>query len=99
MKSGRTLWNELVNKYYSGVDSVRSMQKAWASLKPFVDKERFEHVRMLLGIQEKEAVWWRNACLLYFQTYSKMPIPVQYEKPDQTLEYYMSLTFPFAPGN
>jgi alpha-glucuronidase len=54
---------------------------------------------MLLTIQEKEAVWWRNACLLYFQTYSKNPIPAQYEKPDQTLEYYHALLFPFAPGN
>jgi alpha-glucuronidase len=53
----------------------------------------------LLAIQEKEAVWWRNACLLYFQTFSKMPIPARYEKPDQTLEYYKSLNFPLAPGN
>jgi alpha-glucuronidase len=99
MKSGRTLWDELVHRYYSGVDSVRAMQKAWEGLKPQVDKERFQHVRMLLAVQEKEAVWWRNACLLYFQTFSKMAIPAHYEKPDQTLEYYMSLTFPFAPGN
>ena len=98
MKSGRTLWNELCNKYYTGVDSVRAMQKEWNALKSFVDKERFEQVKMLLAIQETEAVWWRNACLLYFQTFSKMPIPEQYEKPDHTLEYYRSLEFPFAPG-
>jgi len=55
-------------------------------------------VKMLLAIQEKEAVWWRNACLLYFQTFSKMPIPAAYEKPDHNLAYYESLTFPFAPG-
>jgi alpha-glucuronidase len=54
---------------------------------------------MLLGIQEKDAVWWRNACLLYFQTFSKMPIPAHYEQPDQSLEYYKSLRFPYAPGN
>lgn len=99
MKSGRTLWEELCHKYYSGVDSVRSMQKAWETVKPMVDKERFEHVKMLLAVQEKEAVWWRNACLLYFQTHSKMPIPGGYEQPNQTLEYYKSLSFPFAPGN
>lgn len=99
MKSGRTLWEELCHKYYLGVDSVRSMQKAWETVKPMVDKERFEHVKMLLAVQEKEAVWWRNACLLYFQTHSKMPIPGGYEQPNQTLEYYKSLSFPFAPGN
>jgi alpha-glucuronidase len=99
MKSGRTLWEELCNKYYAGVDSVRAMQKSWNNLKGLVDKERFKHVQMLLAVQEKEAVWWRNACLLYFQTFSKMPIPAKYEQPDQTLEYYKSLSFPFAPGN
>ena len=99
MHSGRTLWQELCYKYYTGVDSVRSMQKQWASLKPFVDEQRYNHVTMLLAVQEKEAVWWRNACLLYFQTFSKMPIPDQYEKPDHTLDYYKSLSFPYAPGN
>jgi alpha-glucuronidase len=37
--------------------------------------------------------------LLYFQTFSKMAIPAEYEKPDQTLDYYKQLRFPFAPGN
>jgi alpha-glucuronidase len=98
MKSGRNLWDELCYKYYSGVDSVRWMQQTWNSLKKYIDDEQFEHVKMLLTIQEKEAVWWRNACLLYFQTFSKMPIPSQYEKPDHDLEYYESLKFPYAPG-
>jgi alpha-glucuronidase len=98
MKSGRTLWEELCNKYYGGVDSVRAMRKTWESLAGLIDEERFREVQALLKIQEKEAVWWRNACLLYFQTFSKMPIPVEYEKPDKSLEYYMQLKFPYAPG-
>ena len=49
------------------------------------------------SIQEKEAVWWRNACLLYFQTFSKRPFPDDIEKPDQTLQYYMNLSYPYAP--
>jgi alpha-glucuronidase len=99
MRSGRTLWDELCYKYYSGVDSVRWMQHTWNGLKKYIDEERFEQVKMLLAIQEKEAVWWRNACLLYFQTYSKMPIPANYEKPDHDLQYYKDLKFPYAPGN
>lgn len=98
MKSGRSLWNELCYKYNNGVDSVRWMQGAWNSLKRYVDEERFEHVKMLLHTQEKEAVWWRNACLLYFHTFSGMPVPGNYEKPDHDLEYYKSLKFPHAPG-
>jgi alpha-glucuronidase len=97
MKSGRTLWDELCYRYNLGVQSVRTMQKEWNSVSNRVDKQRFEQVKQLLAVQEKEAVWWRNACLLYFQTFSKMPIPSQYEQPDQTLEYYKSLQFPNAP--
>ena len=98
MKSGRTLWEELCYKYNLGVDSVRWMQKTWDGLNGLIDKERFEQVKMLLSIQEKEAVWWRDACLSYFQTFSKMPIPAKYEQPLHSLEYYKSLRFPFAPG-
>ncbi|MBI1342218.1 MAG: alpha-glucuronidase [Terrimonas sp.] len=99
MHSGRTLWDELCFKYQEGVDSVRSMQKIWKELKGKVDRERFNQVNMLLAIQEKEAVWWRDACLSYFQTFSRQPIPEPLEKPKHTLAYYQSLSFPYAPGN
>ncbi len=99
MHSGRTLWNELCYKYNSGVDSVRSFIKQWNSLKKYIDEDRFKQVDQLLNIQLKDAIWWRNACLLYFQTFSKMPIPSQYEKPDKTLEYYQNIRILYAPGN
>lgn len=99
MPSGKTLWEELCGHYYSGVDEIRRIQKAWNTMGAHIDKERFEQVKMLLAIQVEEAVWWRNACLLYFQTFSKMPLPEGYEQPDHTLKYYMNLKFPFAPGN
>jgi alpha-glucuronidase len=54
---------------------------------------------MLLEIQHKEAKWWRDACLLYFQQFSGKELPAGVEKPTQTLEYFKSLKFPFAPGN
>ena len=99
MKSGRILWDELCYKYYNGVDSVKKMRDTWIKMKPFVNNEQYEHVLALLGVQLKEATWWRNACILYFQTFSKMPLPSGCEKPDKTLEYYESLKFPYAPGN
>lgn len=97
-KSGKTLWDALCYKYYNGVDSVRWMQKTWNALEKKIDPERFNHVKMLLTIQEKEAVIWRNSCLLYFQTFSKLPIPEELDKPEHDLEYYKSLSFPYAPG-
>ena len=78
---------------------VRQMQDMWDSLEDFVDPARFVHVQSLLAIQEKEARWWRDACLLYFQTFSKLPIPAEYEPPAETLDYYMNLTHYFVPGN
>jgi alpha-glucuronidase len=99
MHSGKTLWNELCFKYYAGADAVKAMQQQWNGMEKFIDAQRFKQVQQLLNIQAKEAVWWRNACLLYFQTFSKMPIPANYEQPDKTLAYYQSLRFPFAPGN
>lgn len=97
-KSGRSLWDALCYKYYTGVDSVRWMQRTWNNLEKKIDPERFNHVKMLLTIQEKEAVIWRNSCLLYFQTFSKLPIPAEFEKPEHDLEYYKKLSFPYAPG-
>lgn len=91
MKSGRNLWQELCYKYYSGVDSVRWMQKTWNSLSGMIDHQRYYHVKSLLKLQYKEAVWWRNACLLYFQTFSHQPIPSKYPQPKKTLKYYKRL--------
>lgn len=99
MKSGRALWDEICYKYSEGVSEVRWMQSTWKNMEKYIDEEQFHHVRMLLSIQEKEAVWWRDACVLYFQTFSKMPVPLNYEKPEHTLEYYKGLRFPYAPGN
>ena len=70
----------------------------WEKVKPYISDEDFNEVRMLLEIQLKEAKWWRDACLLYFQTYSKKQLPEGVEKPSETLEFYKSLKFPFAPG-
>ncbi|WP_338357401.1 alpha-glucuronidase family glycosyl hydrolase [Yeosuana marina] len=99
LKNGETLWDGMALKYQEGVNQVASMRYTWKQVKPYVDEERFNEVDMLLNIQYKEAKWWRDACLLYFKQYSKMPLPKGVEKPTQTLGYFESLRFPFAPGN
>jgi alpha-glucuronidase len=97
MSSGRTLWNELVFRYSEGVDSVHAMQREWASVGAAIDAERFAEVDGYLAIQAREARWWRDAALSYFQTFSRMPIPTGYEQPEHPLSYYMSLRCPFDP--
>lgn len=91
MKSGQTLWAELAHKYQQGLDSVRSYQKVWDSMEPFVDKQRFAEVQSKLKIQARDAMWWRDACMLYFQTYSNMPIPYELERPIHDLEDLMRI--------
>lgn len=98
MKSGNTLWNELCEKYYAGAAEVNNMQKTWDRVASYIHPQQYDHVRQLLQIQANEAVWWRNALLLYFQQYSGQPIPSKFEQPDKTLEYYMNLKFHFVPG-
>ena len=91
MQSGRTLWEELVHKYYNGVETVRWMQNKWNSIEGLIDQERFEMVKALLKIQKRDAVRWRDSCVLYFQTFSGKPIPDGYEKPEHDLEHYIEL--------
>jgi len=98
LSTGNTLWMQLAKEYYEGAEIVTNMKENWENLQGMVDEERFEHVLMHLEIQEKEAKWWRDACLLYFQQFSKMEIPADWEQPEHGLDYYESLTFPYAPG-
>ncbi|WP_218943085.1 alpha-glucuronidase family glycosyl hydrolase [Sphingomonas sp. R-74633] len=98
MKSGRTLWDELVIHYDAGVDHVRTMQADWAGLRGKVDAERWAQVRDFLSIQLEEAIWWRDASIAYFQSISKRPLPEGHKPPAHDLEYYKAITTPYAPG-
>jgi alpha-glucuronidase len=98
MRSGRTLWEELVAHYDHGVAEVAAMQEDWAKLAPFVDAERFAKTTQLLAIQAREAKWWRDACIAYFRSRSRLPLPLGVAEPQRSLEHYESLRFPYAPG-
>ncbi|WP_288244165.1 alpha-glucuronidase [uncultured Chryseobacterium sp.] len=86
MKDGKTMWDELCYKYDSGVHQVRDYQKIWDQMEPYIDSQRFTEIQSKLKIQSKDAVWWKDACLLYFQTFSKMPIPYDIERPVHELK-------------
>jgi alpha-glucuronidase len=74
MSSGRTLWEELCEKYASGTDYVRGMHDTWLSLDGAVDPEVFSSVREKLEKQLVDAAIWRDTCLAYFQKFSKRAI-------------------------
>jgi len=86
MNDGKTLWEELCFKYDCGVKNVRDYQRIWDKMQPYVDEQRFTEVQSKLKIQARDAVWWKDACLLYFQIFSKMPIPYDIERPVHELE-------------
>jgi alpha-glucuronidase len=98
MKSGRTLWDELVLHYDTGIATVGQMRRTWDAAKPFVDPERWSQQAAFLAIQEKEAHWWRDACIAYFETFSHMPMPAGHAAPPHDLAYYKDVYFPYAPG-
>lgn len=91
MKDGETLWNELVHRYDRGVKAVSGMRATWAGLRGLVDSPRFDEVTQFLATQEREAAWWRDASVLYFQTQSGRPLPAGYPKAAHSLEYYENL--------
>ncbi len=91
LPSGQTLWEALVRKYYKGVDEVEQMQKDWNNLEGRIEHERFNHVKALLEIQKRDAVQWRNSCVLYFQSLSKMPLPDDLKTPQFSLDYYKKM--------
>ena len=88
LRSGRNLWDEMALHYQRGVDWVRTARTQWDTLNGVLDDERHEAVAKKLAIQERDAVVWRDACLLYFQTFSKQPLPAGVEKAAKTLDEY-----------
>jgi alpha-glucuronidase len=98
MRSGQTLWVELCMSYQHGVEGVRQMEHDWTSLADMIDEERFSHVRDLLAQQEKDACVWRDACTLYFQQFSKQPIPAGVEPAAHPLAFYEAVQLHYFPG-
>ncbi len=98
MRSGRTLWEELCRKYDDGFMTVRRFRSVWDSLEGVIDPERFNLVKNLLSMQERDALVWRDGCLLYFQTFSIRPFPAGFEKPGHELEYYIKYRYTDVPG-
>ncbi len=94
LSSGRTLWAELVHRYSLGVDDVGRLREQWAKVDGYIDGARFKAVSDFLQIQHYEARWWRDACLTYFGTFSKQPIPEGYAMPANALSYYQGLDCP-----
>lgn len=96
LRSGRSLWDELCYKYQKGVDEVRAFQRIWKDMQPYVDAERYQAVAERLDIQARDAVWWKDACLEYFRTFSKKKYPEGVEPPVFTLKELKKVKLPIS---
>jgi len=91
MKNGHTLWDDICYHYEIGLQQVREFQKTWDKTEPYVDKERFILVQSKLRTQCINAQVWKDGCLLYFQQFSRRPIPYDLERPVNNLNDLMKI--------
>lgn len=98
MKSGRTLWEEMVAHYDRGVATVAQMQAEWEGVKGKVDAERWSKTATYLAIQHREAKWWRDASLAYWMSVNGLSLPADSPAPEHDLAWYKAQRFPLAPG-
>lgn len=85
-QSGRTVWEELCYRYQHGIDEVRDMQRQWNRLEGAIDPEIFRDVQVRLMTQARDAQWWKDGSVLYFQSLHRLPLPDFLEPPVHTLE-------------
>ncbi len=86
MKSGATLWDELCRHYHHGCQTVGKMQDAWNSARPYLNPELHYDVEKRLNTQARDAEWWKDACLLYFGEFAKLPWPEDVTPPTHSLD-------------
>ena len=94
-----TVWETLLSHYDRGVARVALYEQDWAALQGRVEPERHAEVTAFLRIQHREARWWRDASIAYFQSVSKRPLPPGTAPPAHDLAWYEAQTFTHVPGH
>jgi alpha-glucuronidase len=98
MRDGRTLWASLIDHYDRGVTQIEANRRTWASLRSFIDQQRFAAVSSDLDRQVLEAWWWRDASIAFWQSLSKLPLPAGHSPPAHPLSWYQAVHFDRVPG-
>lgn len=83
------VWNQLGQHYQRGIEAVRHMQALWAQAEPHIDAELFASVQACLDCQLKDAIWWKDGMLLYFQSFNHLPWPEGVEPAEHQLNDLM----------
>lgn len=96
LKSGNTLWDELCYKYQTGVEKAQEFCEVWNQMSDYVDSKRYQAIANRLKIQADDAVWWKDACLEYFRTFSRMKYPSGVDKPVFRLKELKKVKLPIS---
>ena len=99
LASGATLWEAMVAHYDRGVATVGELRRDWDGVRPLVDDERWTKTAAMLAVQEREAIWWRDASLAYWMSLNGLSLPAGARTPAHDLAWYKAQSFPDAPGN
>lgn len=84
IQDGSTLWESLVSHYRQGVKQTENFQKLWNDCKGKIPEDQFEEVSAKLKEQNDEAIWWNDACLIYFSQFAKKDYkPLKYKTLDE----------------
>lgn len=95
MSNGLSLWDNLCYSYDRGVRQVREFVDTWMAVKPYVKEDIYQRQLTRFQRQAKDAQWWRDACLLYFQTFANRPLPPDCPAPvhklDDLMKYHLDI--------
>lgn len=95
MRNGLTLWDNLCYAYNEGVTLADGFAATWKKMQPYIDAERYNRLDIRFNRQARDARWWRDATLHYFARFSRLPLPVDCERPifngDDLLRYNLKM--------
>ena len=95
MPDGSTMWETLCRHYETGCRRAEAMKETWRRCEPDIaDKELHADVLARLTTQARDARWWAEACMLYFQQFHAMPLPDFVARPKHTLEQLKQICLP-----
>ena len=96
LKNGESLWNSLCLEYEDGVRRTQSYINTWNKLSKYIDNQRFNDCSLRLERQHKDAIWWKDACLQYFQIYSGRDFPENISKAVYPLDELKKIKLPIS---
>lgn len=85
LSSGKTLIQELFERYDSWDDTGQWYLNNWNSLLGLIDNRRFTEVKAKLTAQKAHAKVWRDECVKYFSNVSGIPYEQDLMEPSRNI--------------